>query len=89
LTLPALAPLLTGRFPDMIYRTNALTVGLTIPIHERFAVRLFDTYQRGRLFDWHYYGFEDGQVMDHRVYTDGGPQDYSVNMVGVLLEMQL
>ena len=89
LTVPALAPLLTGQFPAMIYRTNALTVGMIIPIHKSFSVRLFDTYQRGRVFDWHYLGFEDGQIIDHRVYTDGGPTDYSVNMVGVLLEMQL
>ena len=89
LTLPTLDPLLTGQFQPMIHRTNALTVGLTIPLHRRVTLRLFDRYQRGRLFDWHYLGFEDGQVMDHRVYTDGGPADYSVNMVGALLEMQL
>lgn len=86
---PTAAPLLTGRFPAMVYRTHALTLGLTIPIARDFSLRLFDSYQRGNVFDWHYLGFEDGQVMDHRVYTDGGPENYSVNMVGVLLEIQL
>ena len=89
LTLPTLDPLLTGQFQPMIYRVNALTVGLTIPLHPRVSLRIFDRYQRGRLFDWHYVGFEDGQVYDHRVYTDGGPENYSVNMVGALLEMRL
>ena len=89
LTLPTLDPLLTGGFQPMIYRTNALTVGLTIPLHQRVNLRIFDRYQRGNLFDWHYLGFEDGQVYDHRVYTDGGPENYSVNMVGALFEVQL
>src|SRR3546814_17285911 len=89
LTQPTLDPLLTGEFQPMIYRTTALTVGLTIPLHRRVNLRIFDRYQRGSLFDWHYLGFEDGQVFDHRVYTDGGPEDYSVNMVGALLEVQL
>jgi len=89
LTLPTLDPLLTGSFQPMIYRTRALTVGLTIPLHRRVNLRVFDRYQRGSLFDWHYLGFEDGQVFDHRVYTDGGPEDYGVNMVGALLEVQL
>jgi hypothetical protein len=89
LVSPVVEPLLTGEFPAMIYRVNTFTLGLTFPIHRSLNVRLFDTYQRGSVFDWHYYGFEDGQVIDHRVYTDGGPESYSVNMVGVLLEMQL
>ncbi|WP_417473424.1 MtrB/PioB family outer membrane beta-barrel protein [Luteimonas mephitis] len=89
LTLPTLDPLLTGQFAPMIHRVNALTVGVTIPLHPRVSLRIFDRYQRGRLFDWHYAGFEDGQVYDHRVYIDGGPENYSVNMVGALLEMRL
>ncbi|WP_242107341.1 MtrB/PioB family outer membrane beta-barrel protein [Luteimonas aquatica] len=80
---------LDGEFPAMVYRTNTLTLALTFPIHRSLSMRLFDTYQRGSVFDWHYTSFEDGQVIDHRVYTDGGPTGYSVNMVGVLLEMQL
>lgn len=86
---PATAPLLTGQFPDMIYRTNSLSVGMHVPLNRSLSVRLFDTYQRGRVFDWHYLGFENGQIFDHRVYTDGGPEDFSVNMVGALLEVRL
>src|SRR3546814_3358284 len=39
LTQPALDPLLTGEFQPMIYRTTALTVGLTIPLHRRVNLR--------------------------------------------------
>ncbi len=89
LAVPTLEPLLSGRFPDMIYRVNSVNLGLTIPFNDRFSMRIFDVWQRGRLADWHYYGFEDGQTLDHRVYVDGGPEDYDVNMVGILLEMKL
>src|SRR3546814_7211077 len=88
LTQPTLDSLLTGEFQTMIYRTTALTVGLTIPPHRRVNLRIFDRYQRGSLFDWQYLGFEDGQASDHRVYTDSGPTDYSVNMLVDLLEVQ-
>ena len=86
---PAQAPLLNGRFPDMVHRTNALTLGMHVAINDRLGLRLFDTYQRGNSFDWHYLGFENGQVYDHRVYTDGGPEAYSVNMIGAMLEVKL
>src|SRR3546814_19087836 len=78
LTQPTLDPLLTGEFQPMIYRTTALTVGLTIPLHRRVNLRIFDRYKRGSLFDWHSLGFEAGQVFDHRAYTAGGPGADSV-----------
>jgi hypothetical protein len=28
-------------------------------------------------------------VIDHRVYSDGGPRDYRANLVGLLLSVQL
>jgi hypothetical protein len=78
-----------GGFPDMKYRVNSLTVGLTLPIRERISLRLFDYYERGRISDWHYLGFDQGQVIDHRVYTDGGPEDYNANLIGVMLTVKL
>ena len=89
LVSPAMAATAAGRFPPMIYRSNALSLGLTIPLNPRVRMRLFDTYERGRMSDWHYLGFEDSQVFDHRVYLDGGPGDYNVNMVGVTVEVSL
>ncbi|HEY6986104.1 MAG TPA: MtrB/PioB family outer membrane beta-barrel protein [Rhodanobacteraceae bacterium] len=76
-------------FPPMTYHVSGLTLGVTIPIVSRISLRLFDYYERGHIDDWHYSGFANGQVIDHRVYTDGGPQSYSANLVGLLLNIEL
>ncbi len=76
-------------FAPMIYRVNSLTLGVTIPIIERVSLRLFDYYERGHISDWHYFGFGTGLVYDHRVYTDGGPQSYSANLIGLLVTIRL
>ena len=76
-------------FPPMNYRVNGLTIGLTIPIARRVSVRVFDYYERGHVDDWHYLGFASGQVIDHRVYVDGGPQSYSANLVGLFFNVEL
>jgi hypothetical protein len=78
-----------GAFSPMIYRVNSLTLGLTVPFSKRISMRLFDNYERGRVSDWHYLGFDAGYVIGNRVYTDGGPVSYSANVVGVLLNVQL
>ena len=75
--------------PDMTHRVASLSANLQIPITPRFTVRVFDLYERGRLADWHYLGFDARRVYDHRVYTDGGPEDYSENLVGVMFEVKL
>lgn len=80
---------LDGSYPDMKYRVNGLTLGLTVPLREGMSLRLFDYYERGRISDWHYLGLNEGRVIDHRVYTDGGPEDYSANLVGLLLTIKL
>ena len=76
-------------FPPMNYRVSGLTLGVTFPLVKRMSLRVFDYYERGHIDDWHYSGFAAGQVIDHRVYTDGGPQSYSANLVGVLLNIEL
>jgi len=76
-------------FPPMNYHVNGLTLGVTIPIVRRVSLRVFDYYERGHIDDWHYSGFAAGQVIDHRVYTDGGPESYSANLVGLLVNIEL
>ncbi|GAA0715368.1 MtrB/PioB family outer membrane beta-barrel protein [Dokdonella soli] len=76
-------------FPPMIYRVQSFTFGVTVPIVERVSMRLFDYYERGHVSDWHYFGFGSGLAYDHRVYTDGGPQSYRANLVGLLVNVQL
>ena len=89
LTTPANAPLAGGSYPAMVYRVNTLTAGLSMPLGQRMRLRVFDTWERGDLSDWHYFGFGDTLVYDHRVYTDGGPSGYRVNLLGMMLEVAL
>ena len=76
-------------FPPMTYRVNGLTVGVTVPLTKRMSLRLFDYYEKGDVLDWHYEGLDANRVIDHRVYTDGGPESYSANLVGLLLNIEL
>jgi len=76
-------------FPPMVYRVQSFTIGVTVPIMPRVSMRLFEYYERGRVSDWHYFGYDTGRVFDHRVYTDGGPQSYQSNLVGMLVNVQL
>ncbi len=78
-----------GAFPAMVYRVQSLTVGVTVPFTDRISMRVFNYHERGRVSDWHYLGFDDSLVLDHRVYLDGGPRSYRANLVGVLVNVQL
>jgi hypothetical protein len=79
----------SNEFPPLAYRVNSLTLGLTIPLMRRVSLRLFDYYERGHVSDWHYAGLDAGYVIDHRVYTDGGPQSYDANLIGLLVSIEL
>ena len=68
---------------------NALDVGLNFALNPRTALRVFNRLERGRISDWHYEGLEDGLVVDHRVYLDGGQIDYSASLWGMMLEVKL
>ena len=68
---------------------GTLSIGATMPLSPRISLRVFDQYERGRVSDWHYLGFDAGYVVGNRVYTDGGPVSYSANLIGVLLNVKL
>jgi Putative outer membrane beta-barrel porin, MtrB/PioB len=76
-------------FPANTYRVNSVTVGATVQFTERVALRVFDTYEIGNIADWHYAGFNQGLVSGNTLYTDGGPQSYSENLVGVMVNVKL
>lgn len=76
-------------FPDTRYRVNAISMGLRVPLGERLSLRVFDTWARGRFEDWHYAGMDETRVIEHRVYTDGGPRGYRNNLLGMLLQVRL
>jgi hypothetical protein len=73
----------------MTYVVNSLTLNVTVPLSERVSVRLFDYYERGQIDDWHYAGFGNTLVYGHSVYTDGGPQGYDTNVVGLFFNVKL
>jgi hypothetical protein len=79
----------TGSFPAMTYRVNSVTAGATIQLSERASLRIYDKYERGSIADWQYDGFNQGLVVGNTLYTDGGPQSYSENLVGVLVNVKL
>jgi hypothetical protein len=79
----------TGSFPAMTYRVNSVIAGATIQLSERASLRIYDQYERGSIADWQYNGFSQGLVVGNTLYTDGGPQGYSENLVGVLVNVKL
>jgi Putative outer membrane beta-barrel porin, MtrB/PioB len=79
----------TGSFPAMTYRVNSVTAGATIQLSERASLRIYDKYERGSIADWQYNGFSQGLTVGNTLYTDGGPQSYSENLVGVLVRVKL
>jgi len=70
-------------------RTNTFKAGLLVPVTKRVSLRVFDYFEQGQISDWHYSGFDQSRVYSHRVYTDGGPHDYSANLVGLLINYKL
>lgn len=89
LAYPFLADAAGNAFPAMTHEITSLSAQVYVPVNERISVRLFDLYERGRLSDWHYLGLDASRVYDHRVFTDGGPQDYSDNLIGLMVEIRL
>jgi Putative outer membrane beta-barrel porin, MtrB/PioB len=76
-------------FPANTYKVNSVTVGATVQCTERVSLRVFDTYEIGNIADWHYAGLNQSLVTGNTLYTDGGPQSYSQNLVGVLVNVKL
>ena len=80
---------LGGHYPQLTYRTNTMQVGLTLPLKDRWSLRVFDVWERGQITDWHYNGLENGLVVDHRIYLDAAQRGYSANLLGLMLEVKL
>jgi hypothetical protein len=78
-----------SQFPPMTYVVNSLTLNVTVPLNDRVSLRLYDYYELGQISDWHYAGFNNTLVYGHSVYTDGGPQGYDTNVVGVFVSARL
>jgi hypothetical protein len=89
LTFPYSAAEAGDQFPAMTYDVNSLTASFTIPLNERASLRLYDYYERGQVYDWHYAGFNSTLVYGNRAYTDAGPQGYNTNVLGMFINVKL
>jgi len=77
-------------FPDNHYHINTLQLGFDIAFSRTLGMRVFDIFETGSFADWHYLGLQDNRVIDHKIYTDLGPQPhYSANLIGVMLNVKL
>jgi hypothetical protein len=78
-------------FPPLTYRVSSLSLGTTLQLNKRVSVRVFDNYEIGRIADWHYDGFNRGLVVGsaNALYTDGGPQSYTENLIGAMVSVRL
>jgi hypothetical protein len=78
-----------NQFPAMTNNINSLTLSLTVPLSKQVSLGLFDYYERGQIYDWHYAGFANTLVYGNRVYTDAGPQGYNTNVAGLFVNVKL
>jgi len=78
-----------SQFPAMTYVVNSLTLNLVVPLSERASLRLYDFYEHGQIYDWHYAGFNNTLVYENGVYTDAGPQGYNTNVIGLFVQVKL
>ena len=77
-------------FPDTDYRLGTLDLGLSFPLAQRVGMRVFGRTWNGSFFDWHYIGLDQIPVVDHRIYTDRGPnRSFTTSVVGVMVNVRL
>jgi Putative outer membrane beta-barrel porin, MtrB/PioB len=78
-------------FSDLTYSQNVLSLSLLVPIDKQMALRFFDRYESGGTDDWHYAGVaENPMPTSSSLYLDAGAQNrYSVNVIGILLQVKL
>jgi hypothetical protein len=79
--------------PDQVVEINYLDASLRYPFTPRIAGRLIYRYQNEFIRDWHYQNLNTTPVvgapgsLPTAVILDGGPQSYTVNWVGVMMEI--
>ncbi len=77
-------------FPDNHYHINTLQLGFDLAFTRTLGMRVFDIFETGNFADWHYLGLQNSLVIDHKVYTDLGPQPhYRANLLGMMLNLKL
>jgi hypothetical protein len=95
---------LSGVMPNMQWKINSFTASLQFPVSKRVGMRIFGTWEKGDIYDWHYDGFDEGRVFGvvptveaatgatnygNLIYADGGYTSYSAWMAGLMIEVKL
>lgn len=80
--------LIGNAMPDVIIRTNVVDGSVVVPVNKSLGVRLLLRHEQGKVIDWHYQGVAENPTPSNnqQTYLDSGPQAYTVNMVGVMLQ---
>jgi hypothetical protein len=89
LVYPQDFPTMGAGFSPTSYRVNSVAASVIVPFTPRVSLRLYDYYERGHIDDYHYAGFNQNLVYRNELYTDGGPQSYSENLIGFFISMKL
>lgn len=83
-----LAGTLTGAYPDMATQQNSLAFNLLIPIDKQMSARLMYSYEDFKVKDWHYDYLQANNALG-TLYNDLGPQNYRVNSIGVMVNIEM
>jgi hypothetical protein len=87
---PMQAALAGDGFSDMTFAQNVASVSVVVPVNKMLSIRLLLRHESGRVRDWHYEGLaETPMPTNNSLYLDAGPQDYRVNLVGLLFQVRL
>jgi hypothetical protein len=79
-----------GGFSDLTFAQNILSASLLLPIDKKISLRFIERYETGAIRDWHYDGVAANPMpANNAVFLDAGPQDYRVNLIGVLLQVKI
>jgi hypothetical protein len=85
-----------NRMPDLAIDTQYVDASLRIPVTARVGVRLVYRFNKESIRDWHYRNVDTTPValgnaaaLPTAVILDGGPQSYTVNWFGVMVQLKL
>jgi predicted porin len=72
--------------PDSVFIQSFVDAGVSMPITNAFALRLYYRYENGRIGDWHYDGVQQNPVpASTALYLDYAPQSYRASITGVFI----
>ena len=77
----------TGGSPGTLaFRRQIFQASARWPFARQWAVRFYYRHEEGKTHDWHFDGLE--RVSDQTLYLGAVPQDYDVDVIGLLLQFR-